>query len=149
MTANQRDAQTRCRGDRGDSLVSVLMLMPVLVMMLELVVVGGRVAATQADVQAAAREAARDASIAQSWSSASTAMNAAVDTALADKGFSCTSHDQYFGAETHFYADANGRVEIVVNCTVDLSDLGFLPVPGSHTVTARATEPIDRYRVVE
>ena len=70
-----------------------------------------------------------------------------VERSLADKGFSCVSTNHYFGYETYF--DRDGRVEVVVECTVDLSDLGFLPVPGSHTVAARATEPIDQFRVVE
>ncbi len=137
----------RCRGDRGDSLVTVLMLMPVLVLFLELIVMGGRVATTRADIQSAAREAARDASVSQSLGSASDVVAETVETSLADKGVRCENVNHSFGHGTYFVAD--GRVEVVVECTVDLSDLGFLPAPGSHTITARATEPIDRYRVVE
>jgi len=143
VTPNER----RCRGEHGDSLVSILMLMPVLVMFLELIVVGGRIATTRADVESAAREAARDASVSQSLESASNVVSDTVERTLGDQGFRCESVNHYFGFETYF--DPDGRVEVVVECTVNLSDLGFLPTPGSHTVSARATEPIDQYRVVE
>ncbi|MEP1122625.1 MAG: TadE family protein [Ilumatobacter sp.] len=137
----------RCDDERGDSLVSFVLLMPILVVFLELIVLGGRVATTQADVNSAAREAARDASVAQGLDSAGSVIDDAVDRALAGKGFRCRNRTESFGDKTNFVAD--GRVEVVVTCTVDLSDLGFLGTPGSIDVEARAVEPVDRYRVVE
>ena len=79
--------------------------------------------------------------------SASNVVADTVERTLADKGFRCASVNHYFGYGTYFVPD--GRVEVVVECIVDLSDVGLLPVPGSHTISARATEPIDQYRVVE
>ena len=43
--------EERCRGEHGDSLVSILMLMPVLMMFFELIIVGGRIANTHTDVE--------------------------------------------------------------------------------------------------
>lgn len=137
----------RLRGDRGGSLVSLLMLAPILVMFLEIIVLGGRVAAAHADIQSAAREAARQASLAGGPGSAPTVIGPVVTTALNGKGFQCQSPNVQIGAGTNFVA--GGQVEIEVTCTVQLSDLGFfIPMPGSLTITRAAAEPIDRYRVV-
>ena len=40
-------------------------------------------------------------------------------------------------------------MEVEVTCTVDLSDIDVLSVPGSITVTRTAVEPIEKYRVVK
>lgn len=127
--------------------MSFVILMPLLVVFLELIVLGGRVATTQADVNSAAREAARDASVSQGLSSATGVIDDAVDRALAGKGFRCQSRTATFGPKTSF--DAGGSVEVVVTCTVNLSDIDLLGVPGSYEVEARAVEPVDFYRVVE
>ncbi len=138
---------SRWRGDDGSSLVTFLVLAPVLVMFAELTVLGGRVAVTQGDVDSAAREAARDASIARSAESAATAIVPAVDTALSGKGASCRSRSAVLDPSTNFVA--GGSVSVTVTCNVDLSDLGLLNVPGSMQISSTAVEPIDRYRVVE
>jgi Flp pilus assembly protein TadG len=138
---------SRWRDERGSGLVTFLLLLPIIVLFAELIVLGGRVATTQADVNSAAREAARDASLAQSEASASTIIHPAVDTALGDKGFRCQSPKVVIGAKTDFVA--GGQVEVTVTCTVQLSDLDLLGVPGTIEVEATAVESIDRYRVVE
>lgn len=132
--------------DRGSSVVPFLILVPILVIAVELIVVGGRLAVTRADVQSAAREAARQASLAAGPLTAEKAIDHAVATALADKGFRCQSPSVDLGGGTRFRR--GGRVETVVTCTVQLSDIGLLSAPGSVTVTATALEPIDRYRVI-
>lgn len=143
----RRRQRMRYDDERGGTLVSFVLLLPILVVFLELTVLGGRIATTQADVNAAAREAARDASIAQGLGSAGSVIDDAVDRALAGKGFRCQNRSESFGPKTNFVA--GGRVEVIVTCTVNLSDLGFLGAPGSFDVEARAVEPVDRYRVVE
>ena len=39
-----------------------------------------------------------------------------------------------------------GVVTVQVSCTVQLSGLGLLHIPGSETITASASSPIDVYR---
>jgi hypothetical protein len=39
-----------------------------------------------------------------------------------------------------------GAVTVTVSCTVPLSDLLLLGVPGSRTVSASATSPVDQWR---
>jgi Flp pilus assembly protein TadG len=143
--------RARWRGDGGATLVTFLLLFPILIVFAELIVLGGRVAATRADVQSAAREGARQASIASGPAAVPSVMADAADTALADQGYRCQSHSVQVGPGTNFVAEgtAGGQVEIVVSCTVLLSDLDLLSVPGSITITRSAVEPIDTYRAVD
>lgn len=124
--------------------VDIMMYFPIMVLFIELIVVGGRVASTQADVQSAAREAARQASLANDFGTASARANDVGLGALEDKGYRCESPSVSLGGNF----EAGGIVKVEVRCTVRLNDLGFLPVPGSHTVVRTALEPIDTYRVV-
>jgi Flp pilus assembly protein TadG len=126
--------------------ITFVLLLPVMVAFAELIVIGGRVAVTKADVQSAAREAARQASIASGPGTADNVINDAVAVALADKGFRCQSPSVNLGSSTLFIR--GGRVEVVVTCTVQLSDIALLTAPGTVTVTGSAIEPIDQYRVI-
>lgn len=137
----------RFGGDRGSSIITFLILAPMMVMFLELIVLGGRVATTNADVQSAAREAARQASLANGPGSAPLVINPAVAVALGSKGFRCQSPSAIVGPGTNFVP--GGVVEVEVTCTVQLSDLDLLSIPGSITITKIAAEPIDRFRVVD
>ncbi len=136
-----------CASERGNALISFLLLAPALVLFLELIVLGGRVAATKADVQAASREAAREASIASGPSSAAAVIDPVAATALAGKGVRCRSHTAALGPATD-YAQG-GAVEVVVTCDLDLADLDLLGLPGSLTMEASSLEPIEQYRVIE
>lgn len=133
--------------ERGNALITFLLLAPALVMFLELIVLGGRVAATKADVQSASREAARQASIAAGPGSAATVIGPVASTALTGKGVRCQSHTVALGPVTDYVQ--GGAVEVVVTCEVNLSDLDLLGLPGSLTMEASSLEPIEQYRVIE
>ena len=136
------------KDERGSAILTTVILLPVLIAFMELVVLGGRIAGTQADLNAAAREAARQASVAQSRGSAATVIGPVVDTALADKGLQCQTPTTNLGLFTNFAA--GGRVEVTVTCRVQVSDLSLLSLPfGERIFVGAATEPIDTYRVVE
>jgi hypothetical protein len=137
----------RAGDDRGAAVIEYVMLLPIFVMFIELIVLGGRVAATHADIQSAAREAARQASLASGPGSAAGVIGPTVDTALADKGVACQSHTTRFGAGTNFVP--GGTVEVEVTCVVSFADLDLLSAPGSMRITRSAVEPIELYRVVE
>ncbi len=139
--------RSRWSGNRGSSVITFVLLLPVLVAFAELIVVGGRVTTTRADVQSAAREAARQASIAAGPGSADDVIGHAVAVALADKGFRCEAPTVVLGSGTLFIR--GGQVEVVVTCRVQLSDIDLLSAPGSVTITRSATEPIDQYRVID
>lgn len=136
----------RWRDERGASVVSFVLLLPLVIMFIELIVVGGRLAVTEADIQSAARQAARQASVASGPSSAGSVIDDAVAVGLAGKGFRCQNPTASLGSSTVFWR--GGQVEVVVTCTVRLSDLALVTAPGTVTVSATATEPIDQYRVI-
>ena len=133
--------------ESGISMVGFLILAPILMMGLELVAVGGRIAVATADVQSAAHEAARQASLAQSQASAASVIGPVALSALADKGYQCQNPVVALGSSTLF--GPGGRVQVQVQCTVNLSDIDLLNLPGSITVGRAATEPIDLYRAVD
>ena len=135
------------RSTRGTSPATFVLMMPALVAFIELAVLGGRITGTQADVQSAAREAARQASVASGPASAATVIDDAVNDALGSRGIHCVGPTASLGPSTSYVP--GGRVEVVVRCQVQLADLGFLNVPGAVTITGRALEPIDYYRVID
>lgn len=146
MTGFNRRRPSRS-DERGNALISFLLVAPLLIMFMELIVVGGRMAATKADVQAASREAARQASVSKGPVAAAIAIGPVATEALADKGFRCHSQLVQLGPATNYVQ--GGAVEVVVSCNVNLSDIDLLGVPGNVTVTGSSIEPIEQYRVIE
>ena len=129
--------------DRGSATLELVLLTPALVMLLLLVVAGGRIVEARGQVDGTAREAARAASIARTSSEATTAATQIAQARLASAGLTCQS----LTVDTNTARfQPGGSVTTTITCTVDLSDLVALTIPGSRTLTASATEPIDVYR---
>lgn len=143
------------RTDDGAGVVSVVLIIPVVIMFAQLIALGGRIAAAQADVQAAAREAARTASVAIGDSTAADNIVDAAMEVLDDRGILClspsidlTRNDWRAPGERGGGADAGPAVEVTVVCQVQVSDLTLIPVPAAGTITVEATalEPVDVLR---
>ena len=132
--------------ERGAGTLTTILLLPMLIIFVEIIVLGGRVAGAQAELNAAAREAARQAAIAQSATSAEAVVDPVVNIALSDSGFECQSPSVQVDA-TNF--TAGGTIVVDVQCQVQVSDLSLLNLPGSIEFHGSAAEPIDTYRVVE
>ena len=129
------------------AVLELVMIFPLVVLFIELIVLGGRVAVARNDVASAAREAARQATLSNSLSSARGVIGPVALTALADRGHACEAPSVALGPRTRF--ERGGRVEVVVTCQLNFSDLDLLSVaPGGTTVEKAVLEPIDRYRVV-
>jgi Flp pilus assembly protein TadG len=130
----------RCRDDRGEgaldiSVMAALFFVPVLL----LLIYAGRMNSAHAAVESAARHSARTISIARD---ADTAIGVAEDDAAVTVRLGssmCQSMD--FDPVV-----ADGAVTVTVTCQVSLSELALLPVPGTTTVQATATEVVDRHR---
>lgn len=131
--------QRRRRDDRGSVAVELVILAPLFGLLFVAVVAVGRVQSGRADVEAAARMAARALSLAREPSSQIGAAEQLAAATLAVGSPSC---------RTMSFAASIGadRVEVTVGCTADLSDAALLPVPGSLTVSATASEVRDVYR---
>jgi Flp pilus assembly protein TadG len=131
------------RPDAGSATAEATILAPLLVGLLLFVVLCGRLVSAQLDVDAAAHGAARAASIARTEPAARAEAERAARDTLAARGVTC-------GQPTITVATGGlrpgGAVTVTVTCTVPLSDLALIAVPGSRTVTASSTSPIDVWR---
>lgn len=135
----------RCHGDRGDSgPLEVVILVPVLLALVGLVVAFGRTTTADSDVEFAARVGARAAALSNTPAAAATRATAVVERTLADSGLSCSSHTVTVDASD---LRPGGRVRVTVTCRAELSDVSHLQLAiGSRTMTATATEVVDRVR---
>ena len=133
----------RCHDERGTAATELVLATPVLVALMLFVVLCGRLAAAGHDVDAAAESAARAASLHTTPDGASAAAQDAATVVLADRHLTCAGLT--VATDTSQLAPG-GMVIVDVTCAVDLADVALIGVPGTKTVTARAIEPIDRYR---
>ncbi|MFG3065035.1 TadE family protein [Streptomyces sp. NPDC048231] len=137
----------RARGDEGSVALEAAIIMPSLIMFVCLAIAGGRLVTSGTKIDAAAEDAAREASLHRTAASAQQAAHQAATETLTDQGITCAS--------THVTVDTGGltvaigqvgTVTVTVNCTVNLSDLLLPGVPGTRTLTSRATSIVDQYR---
>ena len=127
------------RDDRGSTSVELVILAPLIGILLLSVVVVGRVQVARADVEGAARSAARQIAIARDPQSAISSAQSGAGASLDVGSPSCRTM-------TFTSSITEEWVTVTVSCVVDLDDASVLPVPGSMTVTATATEIIDAHR---
>lgn len=120
------------------------MLLIGVVAFLNLLILGGRIGATTADLKAAARDSARDASNSQTLDAAGGQI--AVKYELEDRDIECVKFWAKIGDDTNFVP--GGWVEVEVYCQIDMSDLTLIPAPGTVTLSSSHVEPIDFYRSV-
>ena len=132
--------------ERGSMSVEAAVLLPVVVLLVAVLVYGGRYSLARQAVQAAASDAARTASLARTASQATSTANRALPGQLASNGLACQS--AAVRVDTRGFAVPAGTpatVTATVSCTIathDLPVVGQVPV----TVTATATSPLDTYR---
>ena len=121
----------------------MVIVVPVVMLLLELGIAGGRHAQAQSLADTAAFSAARAASLAADPAQAETAAADAAAASLADAGSACTSWS--VSPELGAF-QPGGSVSVDVTCQVSFSDITLLPLPGSIAVTGHAVSPIDEYR---
>jgi hypothetical protein len=125
--------------DRGSIAVETAILAPALIAVMALIVVVGRVGNSKLDVAAAAQSAARTISIARSPTAAVEDAERAAQATLRLGSPTCRE----WTFEAH---PTSTEVTVEISCVVDLSAASMLPLPGSRTLSASATEVIDRHR---
>ena len=131
------------RAEAGSMSVELVLVTPALLLLLMLVVMGGRYAQARADVDAAAREAARAASNSRAVAAAQVAGWDAARSSLREGGVTCRRLDVAVDAAEF---GPGGLVTATVSCTVDLGDLTGLRVPASRVVRSSFSEPVDAFR---
>ncbi len=125
--------------DRGSIAIELAILAPIVGILLLGVVAVGRVQNSRADVEGAARSAARDLSIARDPVEAIGRARAAASVMLNVGSPGC----QTFSFVPVIEAD---KVTVTVSCVANLEDAAILPLPGSMTLEASATEVLDQHR---
>jgi Flp pilus assembly protein TadG len=142
MPPCSRPARAR---DGGSAAAELVLVTPLLLIMLMLIVAAGRLVLARSQVDGAAAQAARAASLAADAAAAGPAAGAAARAALAGDAITCSQLT--VTADTTDFTPG-GQVSVTVSCTVSLSGLLLLRLPGSETLTAAAAAPIDEFRTV-
>ena len=135
------------RDDRGSESVELAILLPIGVLILAMLVIGARIALAGDRISGVAGIAARDASLARSADAAAQLAISSATTALTSANLHCTNVQ--VTADTSGFAAPAGipaSITVKVWCTVDLSDIGVVGLPGSRTLTDTAISPLDPAR---
>lgn len=135
------------RDERGSAAIEVVMLAPVLTLLVLAIVFGGRVALARQAVQAAAADAARAASIARSSEAAETNAHTVGQASVANQQLTCT--DLRVDVDTSGFRVPPGLpadVQVSVSCDLAIADLALPGLPGTITVNADVSSPLDTYR---
>jgi len=127
------------RGDRGSMSAEMVLVAPLLVLLVLLVVAGGRVALLQGEVEAAARDAVRAASVERSLPAAQAAARRTVDAVTSDE-VTCGE------VRTGGAFVAGGQVDVDVTCSVPLRALVGLGLGQQATFSATASAPLETLR---
>jgi Flp pilus assembly protein TadG len=127
------------RSDDGMMAVEVVLLTPVMVAFLLLVIAFGRYVAVRGEVEAASRDAVRAASFERTSGAAESSARQTANASLAGR-WRC-SEVQLSGGFV-----AGGTITVHLECSVPVSDLGLLGLPGTVTVQGNSSAPLDLYR---
>ncbi|SDY01248.1 TadE-like protein [Saccharopolyspora shandongensis] len=133
--------------DDGSASIELAILTPALLMLLALIVAGGRVVSADTAVEHAATAAARAASLARTPTAARTT---ALDTGarvLADQDLACTDIQLTTDTSGFGRVGAPGIVTVTLRCAVALADLTSIPgLPVAVPLHAAFTSPVDPHR---
>ena len=123
-----------------------VLVVPLLVILAMFVAFCARGASAAIDVHAAAGAAARAASLARSPGAARDAAATTAATSLGGQRLTC-SRLQVDVDTSQFHR--GGSVAVTIACAVALGDLAVPGLPGSRTVSATASSPLDIFRDID
>ncbi|WP_300399937.1 TadE family protein [Nocardioides sp.] len=135
------------RDDRGSASIEAAIAVPAFALFVGLIIFGGRTAVVRHSLESAAADAARSASILRVEADAKKAAKDAAVTNLANQGINCLRVDVAIDTQ-QFSHDVGtpAQVDVTVSCLLDLSDLSVPGVPGTRTISATMTSPLDTWR---
>jgi Flp pilus assembly protein TadG len=137
----------RHRDERGSVAIEAAIGVPAFGLFIAMIILGGRVEIANQAVDAAAYEAARAASIERTQSEAISSGTSAATSSLNDQGLQCaTTNVTVNAAAFNAPLGTTGQVTATVTCKVDVADLAIPGLPGTRTITATASSPVDAYR---
>jgi Flp pilus assembly protein TadG len=135
------------RTDRGSATVELTLVVPALVLVLGLLVAGGRIWFARTVVTAAAQTAARAGSLARTPTSAAADGQDAGRASLSTAGLRCAAAS--VEVQTAAFAVPVGTpatVRATVRCRVPLADLTLPGLPGSLLLEGAGAAALDTYR---
>ncbi|WP_240675085.1 TadE/TadG family type IV pilus assembly protein [Cellulomonas endophytica] len=135
----------RWRDERGSASLELAILAPALLVLLAALVLAGRFQVASSTLEHATRTAAREASLARTPDAARTAAQTALTREL--RGSPCTGDASTIDTRTIAGpVGTPGTVTVAVSCTVTIADLAVPGLPGTRTLSATASSPVDAYR---
>jgi Flp pilus assembly protein TadG len=135
------------RSDRGAATVELTLVVPALVLVLGLLVAGGRIWFARTVVTSAAQSAARAASLARTPGTAAADGQDAGRASLTTAGLRCGSASvQVQTAAFAVPAGTPATVLATVRCTVPLADVSLPGLPGSLALEGQGAAALDTYR---
>lgn len=141
-----RRARRFLHGDRGSVTLEWVLWAPVILLVISFGLIGSRAVAAQQTVASAANVAARAATLEGDASSGQQAAIDATQIALGNASFACASTDvQVDASQLNLPLGQTGLVTVTVTCVADFSSIALPGLPGSATLTATASSPIDAY----
>lgn len=126
--------------------IEAVVVAPAVVLLISLVILGGRVALAHQTVQAIAADTARAASLERTSAKARQAANTAMAAGI-DQQLTCTSHR--LELDLADFAKPPGTPAVVsatLTCRVPTAELALPGLAGTITLSATMTSPIDTYR---
>jgi hypothetical protein len=141
------------RDEDGTASLEMIILAPFLLLLLMLIIAFARYAQTENLVDQASRDAARASTAQNSRSAVPGVVDGVVKEMMDDAPSSCrgtATGDPTMTPTAFGLPDPNNPLQIdsvtvTVQCTLDLSDLGPLPL-GDVRISRTFTSPLDRYR---
>jgi Flp pilus assembly protein TadG len=148
MTVGNRVRAVLAEPDRGSEPVGLAVLAPVILLLLGLLVVGGRVALASQSIAGVADNAARQASMARTPAQAVAVAVAAAQASLVAQNLHCEPTPAVIVDSSGFSAPPGlpASVRVDVTCVVSLSSVGIPGLPGSRTLHDHATSALDPFR---
>ncbi len=135
------------RDDRGSAALEAVVGVPAFVLFVGLIIFGGRTASAHQALESAAADAARSASLERSATEAIAAATEAARSSLSNQDLGCTTiRVEVDTSGFHIRVGQAASVDVTVTCRLDLSDLSVPGVPGSRTLTASMSSPLDTWR---
>lgn len=133
--------------EHGSTAVELAVLAPCVLLVLGLMVAGGRLVTTHAQVDQATTSAARAATLARSPTTARKAGMRTGHQTLSQQGLQCRPSEIQVDTSRSTTAPGQpGQVRVHAACTVPLGDLLVPGLPGSVRIPAEFSSPIDPYR---
>lgn len=129
--------------DTGSVSLELAVLAPALLAVMLLILGAGRIALAGQAVQQAADQAARATSMARNPTAGVTAGQQTAARVLTGQGLTCNPSVAVHAAALGGAAGQAGKVTVDVACTVPLGDLTIPGLPGTKTLHATTSMPVD------